>query len=125
MPRVSKADQRHEESASAARARKESALADLRELQRDKLRGELIEVREVELLWSRILSNCRSRILAIPSRLAQVLPVDEAARREAAACAMELIREALTELADETERGALDDPPDEAEPEAAPAPTKE
>lgn len=113
MPRVSKADQKHEESASRARGRKESALADLRELERDKRRGELVEVKEVELLWGRIFSNCRNKIMGLPSRIIQHVPhelaprVHEDLRRE--------VHDILTELADSVERIDLDAPP---EPEA-------
>lgn len=119
MPKLSKVDLAAKVSKTEADRRRAVALARYRELQTGELEGKLVRLCEVELLWSRILANCRSRILAIPSRLAQVLPVDEAARREAAAAAMEVIREALTELADTTERIDLDAPP---EPEAEPAP---
>jgi hypothetical protein len=52
-----------------ARRRKEIALADLREMEARKRRGELIEVEAARKQWAEGLAMIRDRILALPDRL--------------------------------------------------------
>lgn len=82
-----------------ARARREAALASLRELDLAKQRGELVPVADVENEWCRICATVRNRILLLPDKLAprvavlsDVLECREAIRRE--------IYEALTALSE-------------------------
>jgi len=96
----------------AERARKEAALASLRELELAEKRGELIRADTVEHRWTRIAEATRRAVLNVPARLAwlgheQRVELD----RE--------LREALGAAADEIEEIALeeDDPQTEvAEP---------
>lgn len=53
-----------------ARARKETALAELREMQAAKTRGELIPADIVLDRWSQIAATVRQRLLAIPTKVA-------------------------------------------------------
>lgn len=57
------------ESMEQARRRKEIALADLREMEARKRRGELIEVESARKQWASGLAAIRDRILALPDRL--------------------------------------------------------
>ena len=82
---------------SEARARKETALAELREMQAAKLRGELIPADVVQTEWQHIAAIVRQRLLAIPAKCA-----GQAAHRPAAEVQGVLkaeIRAALAELA--------------------------
>ena len=58
----------------AEQVRLTTAKADHQELINAKLRGEMIEIAEVEAQWSNILRIVRSGMLALPSRVAQRLP---------------------------------------------------
>ncbi|MBX7116389.1 MAG: hypothetical protein K1X64_18840 [Myxococcaceae bacterium] len=80
-----------------ARRRKEIALADLREDELAKKRGELIPAAEIEAGLIAEFSAVRTHLLAIPTRAKQVQPdltVGQLATLDA------LIREALTELSE-------------------------
>lgn len=74
-----------------ARERQTREKADQIAMRNAQLRGELIPADQVEARWTAITSAIRARLLAIPSRLANLPPAD------AAALAGE-IRAALTEL---------------------------
>jgi phage terminase Nu1 subunit (DNA packaging protein) len=67
------------------------------ELENAKTAGALVSAREVELRWSALVVEARTHFLGIPSRMKQIRPELSAA----ALLALDnLIREALTELAD-------------------------
>jgi hypothetical protein len=70
MPKLSKADERTKISANEARRRKEVALAELRELERDRVKGKLLPAADVEKVWSENLACIRDRMLMLPDRLA-------------------------------------------------------
>lgn len=59
--------------------------------------GYLADMREVSKAWASMTTNARTRLLAIPSRIASTLPMDDAP--VVAAHVKTLIYEALTELA--------------------------
>lgn len=61
------------ESLEQARRRKESALADLREMEAARRRGELVEAEKVRLRWASALAGIRDRILSVPDRIAAQL----------------------------------------------------
>ena len=63
---------RHTLTAEKTRLMKEQA--DAAELRNRKLRGELVEAGEVEKEWAGILRKVRAGILAVPSRVRQLLP---------------------------------------------------
>jgi len=70
------------ESMEQARRRKEIALADLREMEARKRRGELIEVEAARRQWAEGLAILRDRMLALPDRLgARLAHRDEGAVR--------------------------------------------
>jgi phage terminase Nu1 subunit (DNA packaging protein) len=77
----------------SARERLGQAQAALAEAKAGQLRGELVEVAEVESFWRGKLKAFRNRILAIGDRMRQ-LPMKDHARL------MGVLRSALTELAD-------------------------
>lgn len=56
-----------------AQRRKEAALADLRELERDQLNGRLVEVETEERAWASAAQTIRDQMLALPDRLAPEL----------------------------------------------------
>lgn len=80
-----------------ARARKEAALASLRELELRIKQGEYLHAETAERFWSETISRCRSRLLAIPMRLAPII-VHCSTPAEAQAKIETVIHEALTEL---------------------------
>src|SRR5678815_1744439 len=80
-----------------ARARREAALADLAELDVAERRGELISVEQARADVLDRFTTVRTRILGVPSRVAQRLPGLAA---EVVPVVDELLREALSELAD-------------------------
>jgi len=61
------------------RVRKERALATMREIQLEQLRGALLPVAEVERTWAEAMFRLRSAMLAIPSRCAGRFPNPQAA----------------------------------------------
>lgn len=82
------------ESLADARRRKESALADLREVELAAKRGELVERARVIGGWSDMICAAKTSLLTIPSRLREAgLPLD------AAELAERIIRESLEHLA--------------------------
>jgi phage terminase Nu1 subunit (DNA packaging protein) len=60
---------RRGEAGASARERLGQAQADLTETKAKQLRGELIEVSEVETFWRSRLKAFRNRVLAVPSRV--------------------------------------------------------
>lgn len=90
----------------AAAARREAAQAELAELEVDERRGELVPVDEVRDHITNKFTVVRTRILGVPSRMAQRLPHIAA---EIAPVAEELLREALTELSDDDSTDDADD----------------
>lgn len=59
----------HAQEFAKARARKEIALAEIREMEAAKVRGELIELAIVREDWINAINIAKSRFLALPSRL--------------------------------------------------------
>jgi len=70
MPKLSKADKRAKVSATEARRRKECALAELREMERDQKRGALLPAAAVRKVWAERLGALKDRVLMLPDRLA-------------------------------------------------------
>jgi phage terminase Nu1 subunit (DNA packaging protein) len=62
------------ESLESARRRKETALADLRQLEVQKRRGELLEAEAVAREWGDLCRTVRAGVLAVPSRIRQRVP---------------------------------------------------
>lgn len=76
--------------------RLKSAQADLAELKYKEAAGELVPVEDVDRRLVAVFSQCKTRLLAIPSRTRQALPHLSAAD---VTTIRDLIREALEELA--------------------------
>jgi phage terminase Nu1 subunit (DNA packaging protein) len=87
-------------SGNEARRRKLTAEAALSELELAKKSGELVAVADVEVTWSRLVSNFRTRMLAMPSKLAGPL-VGIAGPAVINSRLQDAIHEALAELSDE------------------------
>jgi phage terminase Nu1 subunit (DNA packaging protein) len=85
------------ESYEAARRRKESALADIRQLEANKRKGELVEVDAVAREFASLCGTIRGALLAVPNRLRERLPH---LTPEDVLVIDEEIRAALTRLAD-------------------------
>lgn len=82
-----------------AKRREAVARAKLAELDAAQRAAEMLPAAAVQESWSRILSDCRQRLLSVPSRLASEI-ADGAGRAEVALVAERLLHEALNELAD-------------------------
>jgi phage terminase Nu1 subunit (DNA packaging protein) len=85
-----------DETLSEAQRRKESALADLREMEAAEKRGQMVALTDVEAVWDRLTTSCRARLLSIPTKTAaaaRTAATNEAARR--------LIEGAISEALDE------------------------
>ena len=67
---LSKADKTANVSATEARRRKEVALAEIREMERDKRRGDLIDRAEVRQTWLKVSIQFRDALMRIPSKCA-------------------------------------------------------
>jgi hypothetical protein len=65
-----------DESLSDARRRKESALADLREMEVKKVAGDLIELSEVKSTLTDVFQQFRDALLTIPARLSASLAIE-------------------------------------------------
>lgn len=78
----------------AERTRLAKEQADAQAIKNAKLRGDLIEAKEVERGWSDLLRKLRAHLLAIPPRLRQTLELSAAD----AEVIDRAVREALTEL---------------------------
>lgn len=79
-----------------ARARRETALADMAEIELAKIRGALIPAADVEARLVAVFSRCKTKLLGVPSRARQQDPDLSAAQL---ALLESLIREALEDLA--------------------------
>lgn len=82
------------------RARREKAAAIMAEREVQRQAGELVAVDDVITTWTRLLADCRQRLLAIPSRLAAEAPLDHDQRGAVYVLAEQLIYEALEELSE-------------------------
>ena len=61
-----------------ARAEKERALADIRTMEADKLRGRLVDIEEVGQAWTQIIRGVRDRFLHLGTRLSpEVTPLTD------------------------------------------------
>lgn len=89
------------ESLASSKARKEAALADLRELELARERGELVPVKDVRRAWVDHITAARSRLLALPTRLRGEVPEMGTKGFEVAT---QVVRDVLTELANEGEQ---------------------
>ena len=93
-----------DESYYEARRRKEMAVAKLRELELEAARGDFVKLEDVRSDWAGLIGIFRSRLLALPSRLAsEVVAVNNL--REAENLLRDAIHDVLTELADEVASG--------------------
>lgn len=80
-----------------ARARKEAALATLREMEVKRQKGELIPSEVVTREWQGVFMNVRARLLQLPTQIAQtVAPLSKPT--ECATAAQIIVHEALEEL---------------------------
>jgi hypothetical protein len=79
-------------------ARREGALADVAEIERDKVRDGVVPVEEVRAYINEKFTIVKNRLLGVPSRVAQRLPK---LAKEVEPVVDELIREVLEELAAE------------------------
>lgn len=95
------------------RARFIRARADLAEMEAEEKRGSLIAAEDVETAWIAVLAALRTRLLALPDRLAPRLHAEEspAGMRDLMRGA---VREALEELAETDVRPQRDVDPDPA-----------
>lgn len=82
--------------------------ADIAEMEQSRLRGELLPANEVRAGWSQIVAQIKTRLLAIPSKIAARLAVMRTAA-ECKALVNAEIREALEALATITIADSLDD----------------
>jgi len=77
--------------------------ADKVQINNDRELSDLVNAAEVEREWSLVISDCKNRLLSIPSKMAPILaPITEPA--QIMNVADDLIREALDELASYAER---------------------
>jgi len=74
-------------------------------------RGEFLRASDVLEVWTRKMLNCRSRLLAMPTKLALTL-INQTEPGLVAELIKREVYMALTELANETERDYQDDAPD-------------
>jgi phage terminase Nu1 subunit (DNA packaging protein) len=90
------------ESLTEARSRKESALADLRELELARLRGETVLVEDVGHVLDSAIATSRVRLLAVPQKVAPELALED----NPVKC-QELVRAAIHEALHELASGRL------------------
>lgn len=81
-----------------ARARKDNELADKTAMENQVRRGELVEVDAVATLWVRLSTECKTRLLSLPSKLAPT--VIGRTREEARSLLEKAIHECLAAFAD-------------------------
>lgn len=86
-----------------------SARADKEELKVQLLRGEVIERKAVDSEWAEQVARVRTKLLALPVRLAGLLGGKELSSSDVEGITRELVNEALTELA---ESFSVEDEPD-------------
>lgn len=100
-------DPEETESLADAQLRKEIALADTRELERDLRQGELIPLIEAQRAWAVLIQTTRTKMLALPNALAAQL----AAYTDAGEIRALLIKDIdgrLNQLAEEFRQAAID-----------------
>ncbi len=87
--------------ADEARSRKLAAEAEIAEMQRDRMRGELVDISSVENVVAEEYGAVRSKLLALPGKLAPMVAIetDEITCRD-------LIERGITEALDELARDA-------------------
>lgn len=87
--------------ADEARSRKLAAEAEIAEMQRDKMRGDLVDISSVESVVAEEYGAVRSKLLALPGKLAPIIAIeaDEITCRD-------LIERGITEALDELARDA-------------------
>jgi|TARA_Y100000310_G_C20693733_1_gene824048 phage terminase Nu1 subunit (DNA packaging protein) len=93
---------------SREKARHEKYKADLAELELKRRRGDLLEVEEIKKDWCRMVTACKSRLLAIPAKVSPQLPGCENAR-EMERMIKQHINQALEELSNESSDSATND----------------
>jgi hypothetical protein len=95
---------RDKETYSAAQTRKEIALANLRELELAKRRGELVTIADATEGWNVIVSNARTRLLGLPMALSRKVACED----DPAVCES-IIRKALHEALFELSRRTIEE----------------
>lgn len=105
MPTLSKVDKAAKISANEAQRRKEVALAEIREMERDLRRGTLVEVAEVEAAWTSMLAMIRDGLLGLPAKIAAKLAATNN-EREVARLLKAEIRAQLSKVAGKIEQSA-------------------
>ena len=95
----------------AAQLRKEIALADTREIERDEKQGTLIPLAEAQRAWSMLIQTTRTKFTALPTALAAQLAAytDAGEIRELLTKDIDRRLEQLAEEFQQAARGALDD----------------
>ena len=89
-----------DETYAEAQARKETALADLRELEREEKRGNLISASDVKTAWAAHIAAVKNKLMQMPDELSDKLAA-EASPVKCRQLVLEKVRGALTELTDE------------------------
>jgi phage terminase Nu1 subunit (DNA packaging protein) len=81
-----------------AKTRKEIALANLREIEEAKKRGELVSAADVESAWLGITTQIRNSILGVRSRVINRIPIEY--RKEVSPVLEDELRQVLTSVSD-------------------------
>lgn len=89
------------ESYYAAQARKEIALANLRELEYDELQKKVVDADAQAREWASVAQSIRDNLMAVPDRIGTDLPVSADIRRQVRDLLMREIRRVLAGLSDE------------------------
>jgi hypothetical protein len=80
VPKLSNSDKAAKVSANEARRRKETALAELRELEVQQKRGELVKVEDVRNAWATVVRTIRDGVMRIPDKCAPAIAAAADAR---------------------------------------------
>ena len=84
------------------KARLTKLQADKAQVELDERKGQLVEVEAISEEWARVVTDCKNRLLSIPSKAAPIVaPLSKPA--EVMQVIEDLVREALEELADYAE----------------------
>ena len=86
-----------------ARRRKLTAEAALAELELAKARGDAVSIGDIEKVWTELITNFRSKMLALPQRLAPILAGETQERQ-----LVKLFQADIFEALDELSRYAID-----------------
>lgn len=82
-----------------AEVRKLNAEADIKELQRDEMKGELVNKSEIVAAYQDLVIRCRAKMLALPSRVtSQLVDMDDPLQIEG--LLSDVVDEALNELSE-------------------------